>query len=52
MDSYLFDLTPQLLHDALLSMIAVFTLFLVASHFLFNPIRDMLKKRKEQIRGD
>ncbi len=52
MDSYLFDLTPQLLHDALLSMSAVFTLFLVASHFLFNPIRDMLKKRKEQIRGD
>mgnify|MGYP001110560755 CR=1 FL=1 len=52
MDSYLFDLTPQLLHDALLSMIAVFTLFLVASHFLFNPIRDMLKKRKEQIRDD
>ena len=52
MDSYLFDLTPQHLHDALLSMNAVFTLFLVASHFLFNPIRDMLKKRKEQIRGD
>jgi len=52
MDSYLFDLTPQLLHDALLSMIAVFTLFLVASHFLFNPIRDMLKKRQEKIRDD
>ncbi len=49
MDSYLFDLTPQLLHDAVLSMIAVFTLFLVASHFLFNPVRDMLKKRQERI---
>ena len=42
----------MLFRSALLSMIAVFTLFLVASHFLFNPIRDMLKKRKEQIRGD
>lgn len=52
MDSYLFDLTPQLLHDAVLSMIAVFTLFLVASHFLFNPVRDMMKKRQERIREE
>lgn len=52
MDSYLFDLTPQLLHDAVLSMIAVFTLFLVASHFLFNPVRDMLKKRREKIQSE
>lgn len=49
MDSYLFDLTPQLLHDAVLTMIAVFTLFLVASHFLFNPVRDMMQKRKARI---
>lgn len=52
MDSYLFDLTPQLLHDAVLTMIAVFTLFLVASHFLFNPVRDMMNKRKERIREE
>ena len=52
MDSYLFDLTPQLLHDAVLSMIAVFTLFLVASHFLFNPVREMMKKRQEKIQGE
>lgn len=52
MDSYLFDLTPQLLHDAVLSMIAVFTLFLVASHFLFNPVRDMLHKRREKIKDE
>lgn len=52
MDSYLFDLTPQLLHDAVLSMIAVFTLFLVASHFLFNPVRDMLRKRQEKIKDE
>ena len=52
MDSYLFDLTPQLLHDAVLSMIAVFTLFLVASHFLFNPVREMMRKRQEKIREE
>ena len=52
MDSYLFDLTPQLLHDAVLSMIAVFSLFLVASHFLFNPVRDMMKKRQEKIQEE
>lgn len=52
MDSYLFDLTPQLLHDAFLSMIAVFALFLIASHLLFNPVRDMLKKRQEKIKGE
>lgn len=52
MDSYLFDLTPQLLHDAVLSMIAVFSLFLVASHFLFNPVRDMMKKRQDKIQEE
>lgn len=52
MDSYLFDLTPQLLHDAVLSMIAVFTLFLVASHLLFNPVRDMMRKRREKIKEE
>lgn len=49
---YLFDLTGQLLQDALLMIIAVFTLFLIASHFLFNPARDMLKKRQEKIKGE
>lgn len=52
MDSYLFDLTPQLLHDAVLSMIAVFSLFLIASHFLFNPVRNMMKKRQERIQEE
>ncbi len=52
MDSYLFDLTPQLLHDAVLTMISVFTLFLIASHLLFNPVRDMMRKRREKIRDE
>lgn len=52
MDSYLFDLTPQLLHDAILTMIAVFTLFFVASHYLFHPVRDMLQKRSQKIKEE
>lgn len=52
MDSYLFDLKPQLLQDAFLSMISVLVLFTVASHFLFNPVRELMRKRKEKIQGD
>lgn len=50
--TYLFDLTGQLLHDAILMIIAVFTLFLIASHFLFNPVRDMMNKRQEKIKDE
>lgn len=50
--TYLFDLTGQLLQDAALMIIAVIALFLVASHFLFNPVRDMLNKRQEKIKGE
>lgn len=48
----LFDLDLQLIADAVLMMIAVFTLFLVASHYLFNPVRDMLNKRQEKIKSE
>lgn len=50
--NYLFDLTGQLLQDAVLMIIAVFTLFLIASHFLFNPVREMLKKRQDKIKNE
>lgn len=48
----LFDLDFQLLADAGLMIIAVFVLFLVASYFLFNPVRDMLQKRQEKIQSE
>ncbi|MBP5385472.1 MAG: F0F1 ATP synthase subunit B [Lachnospiraceae bacterium] len=48
----LFDLDVQLLHDAILTALALFILFLVMSYLLFNPVRDMLKKRQEKIRTD
>lgn len=52
MDPRLFDLDLQLLTDAVLMIIAVFVLFLVASYFLFNPARELLKKRQDKIRGE
>ena len=48
----LFNLDFQLIHDSVLTLIAVFVLFLVASNFLFNPVREFLKKRQEGIKAD
>ncbi|MCR4924613.1 MAG: F0F1 ATP synthase subunit B [Lachnospiraceae bacterium] len=48
----LFDLDFQLLHDAAWSALAVFILFLAMSYFLFNPIKEILKKRQDRIEGD
>ena len=48
----LFDLDFQLLHDAVLTAIAVFFLFLLMSYLLFNPTRELLKKRQERIQSD
>lgn len=52
MQDYLFDLTPQLLSDSLLTLISVMVLFFCLSYFLFNPARDMLKKRSDKIQGE
>ena len=48
----LFDLDIQLLADAALMIVAVFVLFLVASYFFFNPVREMLKNRRDKIQGE
>ena len=48
----LFDLDLQLITDSALMIIAVFSLFLIASHFLFNPVRDMMQKRQDRIRNE
>ena len=48
----LFDLDFQLLHDSVLSIIAVFFLVLMMSKILFNPARKMLEERKERIKLD
>ena len=48
--NYIFGLDPQLLVDALITMIAMFFLFLLLSYLLFNPARTMLQKRQDGIR--
>ena len=50
--SRLFDLDFQLLADSVLMFIAMFFLFMFASHFLFDPVRNMLKARQEKIKGE
>ena len=52
MEPRLFNLDPQLLHDAVLLAIAVFVMFLFLSYMLFNPAREMLKKRQDKVRND
>ena len=42
----------QLIADSAFLALNVFILFAVMSYFLFNPVRDMLKKRKERIEND
>lgn len=51
-DTRLFNLDFQLLHDSVLTIIAVMALFFVASHFLFNPVRKVLSDRAEKIKND
>lgn len=48
----LFDLDFQLLHDAIITAVAVFVLFLAMSYLLFKPVREFLKKRQDKIQGD
>ena len=45
----LFDLDFQLLHDAVITAVAVFVLFLFLSYMLFKPARELLKKRQERM---
>ena len=52
MEPRLFNLDPQLLHDAVLLAIAVFVMFVFLSYILFNPAREMLKKRQDKVKDD
>lgn len=47
----IFQLSPQLLMDSLLLMVAVIVLFFLLSYLLFNPARDLLKKRREFVQS-
>lgn len=43
---------PQLLHEAVLTGINIFILFFALSYLLFNPVRDVLEKRRQKIAGE
>lgn len=45
----IFGLDLQLLQDVVLTAAAIFILFFVLSYLLFNPVREMLEKRKKKI---
>ena len=48
----LFTLDAQLLFDAIVMALSMLLLFTVLSYLLFNPVRDMLEKRKQRIVDD
>ena len=48
--NYIFGLDPQLLIDSLITLIAMFALFLLLSYLLFVPARNLLQKRQDGIR--
>lgn len=48
----MFNLDFQLLFDSGLTLIAIFTLFIILSNFLFNPARKFLEDRKSRIAAD
>ena len=50
--TFLFNLDPQLVFDAILLAIAVFFLYMLMSYLLFNPARKLLKDRKDRIAGE
>ena len=43
---------PQLLYEMFWTAINIFVLFFGLSYLLFNPVRDMLEKRKQKIAGE
>ena len=48
----LFTLDAQLLFDTIVAALAMLLLFTLLSYLLFNPVRDMLEKRRQRIVDD
>ena len=48
----LFNLDAQLLADTVLLMLAMLVMFTLLSYLLFNPARELLRKRREKIKND
>jgi F-type H+-transporting ATPase subunit b len=43
---------PQLLFDSFVTGINIFILFFALSYMLFNPVREVLEKRRQRIAGE
>ncbi len=52
MDGRLFALDAQLLFDTVVMALSMLVLFGLLSYLLFNPVRDLLEKRKQRIVDD
>ena len=52
MEPRLFNLDAQLIHDAIFLMISMLVMFTLLSYFLFDPVRNFLKKRQDKVRSD
>jgi len=48
----IFNLDAQLLFDALITAVNVFILFVLGSYLLYNPVRNMMKKRQDAIEAN
>lgn len=48
----IFGLDAQMIADLLITLVAVFVLFMLLSYLLFNPARDLLAKRQAKIQSD
>ncbi len=49
MDGRLFTLDAQFLFDTIVMALSMLVMFTLLSYFLFNPVRDMLEKRKKRV---
>lgn len=52
MEGRLFTLDAQFLFDAVVLSLSMLVLFAALSFFLFNPVRDLLEKRRKRIAED
>lgn len=52
MDGRLFTLDAQFLFDTVVMALSMLVMFSLLSYFLFNPVRDMLEKRKQRVAED